>query len=79
MDISQTITCSSMADSDLGFIAVYSRHCLTAPIEDGTRESRTIPALLLHMLHETTLLLLQSKCLLDQVINMFEELNADLF
>ena len=34
MDISQTITCSSMADSDLGFIAVYSRHCLTAPSED---------------------------------------------
>ena len=57
----QTLTCSSMADSDLGFIAVYSRHCLTAPSKDGTRESRTIPALLLHMLHETTLLLLQSK------------------
>ena len=42
MDISQTLTCSSMADSDLGFIVVYSWPCLTVPSEDGTRESSII-------------------------------------
>ena len=45
MDISQTLTCFSMADSDVGFIAVYSWHCLTVLSEDGIRaSSMTIPA-----------------------------------
>ena len=42
MDISQTLTCFSMADSDVGFIAVYSWHYFTVPGEDEIRASSTV-------------------------------------
>ena len=45
LDISQSLPCSSLADSDLSFIVVHSWPCLTVPSEDGiSASSMTIPA-----------------------------------